>query len=96
MVVLSERAESSPWVNEEVSWWLRCRGTAEITVVAVDGSARGELHSQLSEVPMIDFSKWKRFAGWRLTRRLRKELFSGGWFVVKRWPRRVHRSMLAP
>jgi hypothetical protein len=96
VVVLSERAMSSPWVREEVSWWLRRRGTAEITVVAVDGSAREELHSRLSEAPVIDFSGWKWLAGWRLTRRLRRELFSSGWFVLKRWPRRVHRRMLEP
>ena len=94
IVVLSESALSSTWVKEEVSWWVRRRGTEETTVVALDRSARDALHPRLSEAAVIDFTWWKWLAGWRLTWRLRRVLFTSGWFVIKRWPRRVHRSML--
>ncbi len=94
VIVLSEAAMSSAWMKEEVSWWLRRRGSEDVTVVALDTTTKVLLHPQLADVPAVDFSRWPWLAGWQLTRRLKKELASSGWLVVRRWPRRVHRSML--
>ena len=93
VVVFSEPALSSPWVQEEVAWWVRRRGTREMTVVAMDSSPRSALHPKLPEAVAIDFSSWKYFAGWRLTRRIRTALFTSDWLIVKRWPRVVNQGM---
>lgn len=94
VVVLSSAALSSIWVKEEVAWWVRRRGKEHITVLNLDTTARELLHPQLVDVPMINFSRWRWLAGWRLTWRLQKELASSAWLVVRRWPHRVYRSML--
>ena len=94
VVVLSEAAILSPWVKEEVAWWIRRRGTDDITVVALDSVQNTALHPCLSVAVQIQFSGVKLLAAWALTRRLRKKLSSSDWLVLRRWPQRVHRGML--
>ena len=93
VVVLSRQALDSPWVNAEVCWWVRRRGINEITVVGLDRSKRELIDPCLAYVPNIRADRWRWLAGRRLTLRLRHELRASDWFVIRRWPRRIHRSM---
>ena len=94
LIVMSQSTLASDWVREEVNWWLTRRGNSDITIASLDGTKGTDMNAGLQGIRCFSLSQNHWITRILFSLHLRRALASSGWLIVKRWPRRIHRSML--
>ena len=95
VLVASERAAHSRWVNEEVSWWLANKGRKRFLIALSDGEIRWEGQdfdwARTTALPPVLAGAFTEEPGWIDLREVKKALAKGDGAASAGRPRRLTR-----